>query len=475
MEFALKSNTGGVPRVLDRRISNAGSVADIRKRDPQQIFKSGGITKFSTLGSQNAISYVPIAYPPPKKEAGTQTGTGTETGTGTGPDKPLLGKTQSEASKQALAEGLLGTTQSEASKIAMGVRKVMQDEKEQEKEAQAQAQAKADEESANAVEPSEEPPYYLPQEQEQMDAMILFLKQRYGEKETRKEVDFILKDSKNFSSAVEKAMEINKMIYEYYKDKGKNESVLNTLKGLASWVLDKAVGFGTGKIDFGGKGEGMPREIAGGIATEVAKEGINQLKKIIQSSLLKQESYEDTMRAVQNTLFSLKPGWKAKWEKLLAKQKAEARKHFAEFIGQMGGSDGMDIFEKEGRLKNLKRLGNQVIAEYKKYQNKEISIGDWKNSSAREDYDVNYAEYTKKYGSPGFGSDPLKWDEDKTNRSKEEETKRSKEAEAKRKEEEAKREEEEANRKEGESMLKGGKKKAEPKKRKVRKSMPMKI
>jgi hypothetical protein len=440
MEFALKSNTGGVPRVLDRRISNAGSVADIRKRDPQQIFKSGGITKFSTLGSQNAISYVPIAYPPPKKEAGTQTDTGT------GTDKPILpGKsmdtgtgTETEPAPEKSLIGGEGGKQSEESI------------------------------SESAVEPSEEPPYYLPGEQEQMDAMILFLKQRYGEKETRRERDLIIKDSTNFSSAVEKAMEINKMIYEYYKDKGKNESVLNTLKGLASWVLDKAVGFGTGKIDFGGKGEGMPREIAGGIATEVAKEGINQLKKIIQSSLLKQESYEDTMRAVQNTLFSLKPGWKAKWEKLLAKQRAEAKKHFAEFIGQMGGGDGMDIFDKEGRLKNLKRLGNEVIAQYKKYQNKEISIGDWRNSSAREDYDVNYAEYTKKYGSPGFGSDPLKWDEDKTNRSKEEETKRSKEAEANRKEAEA-------NRKEGESMLKGGKKKAEPKKRKIRKSVPIKI
>lgn len=354
MEFALKSNTGGVPRVLDRRISNAGSVADIRKRDPQQIFKSGGITKFSTLGSQNAISYVPIAYPPPKKEAGTQTGTGTETGTGTGPDKPLLGKTQSEASKEALAEGLLGTTQSEASKIAMGVRKVMQDEKEQEKEAQAQAQAKAEEESNNAVQPSHDPPYYLPQEQAQLDEMKQFLKQRYGEKETRREVDFIDKDSKNFSLAVEKAKEIGRQINEWkQKDLGK-EDLTNKLKSVAGWFLDKVVAFGTGKIDFKTKDEdkpkgpdgkidkskiNQPKEVSLGLATELAKEGINELKNLVKQTYLKPESYEATMTAIQNTIFAQKPDWKAKWNALLSAEIEKNKKMMKEYIMKFGEDD----------------------------------------------------------------------------------------------------------------------------------------
>jgi hypothetical protein len=323
MEFALKSNTGGVPRVLDRRISNAGSVADIRKRDPQQIFKSGGITKFSTLGSQNAISYVPIAYPPPKKEAGTQTDTGT------GTDKPILpGKsmdtgtgTETEPAPEKSLIGGEGGKQSEESI------------------------------SESAVQPSHDPPYYLPQEQGQLDEMKQFLKQRYGEKETRREIDFLDKDSKNFSLAVEKAKEIGRQINEWkQKDLGK-EDLTNKLKSVAGWFLDKVVDFGTGKIDFKTKDEdkpkgpdgkidkskiNQPKEVSLGIATEIAKAGVNELKKLVKETYLKPESYEATMKAIQDTLFAQKPDWKAKWNALLSAEIEKNKKMMREYIMKFG-------------------------------------------------------------------------------------------------------------------------------------------
>lgn len=322
MEFALASITGGVPRVLDRRISNAGRVADIRQRDPQQIFKTGGIQKFSTLGSQNAISYVPIAFPAKSTETQTR-----ETQTDA---RPLLGTTQSEASKKAAEErsreGLLGTTQSEASKTAMGVRKVIQEEKEAEKKAKEEAQAKAD----SAVEPSHEPPYYLPQEQAQMDEMVQYLKDKYGVDISRKYVDDLTKDSKAFSEAVEKAKAIGRAINEWrQKDLGK-EWMLNQIKDVGKWVLNQATELAKNSINIGGG-------VTGKVAGEVSKVALDELKKVIETNVLSPEHFEDSMKAIQDALFSARPYWKAKWETLVSAENARARKEIQDYMKKIAG------------------------------------------------------------------------------------------------------------------------------------------
>jgi hypothetical protein len=311
MEFALASRTGGVPRVLDRRISNAGSIRDVRKRDPQQVFTTGGIQKFSLLGSQNAISYVPIAYPP--KEAGTQTDkekkdAGTET------EKTILpGMTKKETST-GTDTGLLGEgTQSEASKKAMEERK-------------------AKEKSESAVEPAEQPPYYLPQEQTQLSAMVQYLQDRYGEVQSRKYVDDLEKDSKQFSEAVNKAKEIGKAINEWKaKDLGK-EWLMNHLKIAGKWVLSQVTELAKSSLDFG-TGEG------GKMAGKVSSMAIDELKKVIEQSVLSPEHVEEELKAIQDALFSARPYWKAKWQELLSAEVARLKKEFREkFLKQYGPS-----------------------------------------------------------------------------------------------------------------------------------------
>lgn len=326
MEFALTSLTGGVPRVLDRRISNAGRMADIRKRDPQQIFTTGGIPKYSMMGSQNAISYVPIAY---KTDSSTQTDK-EKKDAGTGTDaRPLLGTTQSEASKKAAeerkSEGLLGTTQSEASKTAMGVRKIIQDEKELEKKAKEEAQARKEQ----AVAPSNEPPYYLPSEQEDMVKMVQYIKDKYDEN-----VGYELeRESKAFSESVEKAKAIGRAIIEWrQKDLGQ-EWMLNQLKQVGKWVLGKATELAKDKVDIPGKIVGTP-------ATELVKAGLDELKKVIEAKVLNEEHYEDTMRAIQNALFAARPYWKEKWDTLVAAETARVKKDFIDYLKKTFGPSG---------------------------------------------------------------------------------------------------------------------------------------
>jgi hypothetical protein len=167
--------------------------------------------------------------------------------------------------------------------------------------------------SESAVMPRDEPPYYLPQEQSQMNEMTEFLKLRYGDKDTRRERDFLVRDSENFTSAVEKAKEINIAVNKWKaKDLGK-EDLLNKLKAVGGWFLDKVVDFGAGKIDFKTQDKDKPKdkdgkideskidkpkEISLGLATELAKEGVKELKKLAKENFLKPESYEATMRAI---------------------------------------------------------------------------------------------------------------------------------------------------------------------------------
>lgn len=385
MEFALKNNTGGVPRVLDRRISNAGSVADIRKRDPQQIFKSGGIMKFSTLGSQNAISYVPIAYPPPKKEAGTQT----DAGTGTGPNKPLLpGQTKNTGTETGTGtepppeKSLLG---GEGGKLV-----------EQEPEKQPVAK------------PDISPPYLLPGQQSIMDTWNEYLKERYGEKEALPYVDKVVEESQEYSAL--------SITYKYLLNElRKAQRVTNKTN---EWVRNAGLTlahFAT---------EGVAELIKTQVKDNVAKWIIDKLKEQLNRTIGGQ--YTDVEGAIKKSIDAIFVGyerWKGKLVTTIEDQEGEP----------------------EARNK-LQEVGRKVIELYKKYKNKEISLGEWKNADARDEYDVLYAKYTKTYGKPPyFDADPLKWSEDSNE----------------------------------DGMLMGGKKKEtpapEPKKRKVRKSMPMKI
>jgi hypothetical protein len=107
------------------------------------------------------------------------------------------------------------------------------------------------------------------------------------------------------------------------------------------------VDFGAGKIDFKTQDKDKPKdkdgkideskidkpkEISLGLATELAKEGVKELKKLAKENFLKPESYEATMRAIQDTIFAQKPAWKAKWESLLAVENARFKKFIRDYF-----------------------------------------------------------------------------------------------------------------------------------------------
>lgn len=298
MEFALASRTGGVPRVLDRRISNAGRVSDIRQRDPQQIFTTGGIPKYSMLGSQNAISYVPIAYL--SKDTGTQTDkekkdAGTDAGTDA---RPLLGTTQSEASKKAMkeraSEGLLGTTQSEASKTAMGVRKILEEDKARTKEEEEKARA----ERESAVEPSEKPPYDLssPEGKKALDDYEEYVMKRYGKDAGKLKADETKVDSEGFTATLNAWRSINKEITAFNRDDARRwgEWANNTFKKYGDQIID-VLSIGAGTLYPGSKA----------LITEVS-----QLVKQFKPS--DEKDFVGSMKQLQAKLFEGRPEWKKK-------------------------------------------------------------------------------------------------------------------------------------------------------------------
>jgi hypothetical protein len=291
MDFALASRTGGVPRVLDRRISNAGRVADIRKRDPQQIFTTGGIQKFSMLGSQNAISYVPIAFPT-KKESGTQTDAGTGTDE---PKKPILpGMTKKETGTGTGTDGLIGGggTQSEASKTAMGIRKVMEEEK-----------AKEEEAKKTAVEPSEKPPFDLSNAEgkkamEEYDAYVV---QRYGKDAGNLKSSEVKTDSEGFTLALKSWKEINRAISSFNLDDKRRwtEWANNTFKKYGDDIIG-VLSVGAGTLYPGSKV----------IIDDIAKE----LKKFKPKD---EKDFVGSMKQLQTKLFEGRPEWRKKIDKLV--------------------------------------------------------------------------------------------------------------------------------------------------------------
>lgn len=307
MEFALQSRTGGVPRVLDRRISNKGRLAEIRERDPQQIFKYGGISKFSMLGSQNAISYVPIAYQ--TKEAGTQTilpgQTRKDSGTGTGPGVPPEEK-----------KGLLGGgTQSEASKTAMGVRKILEEEKAKEQE----AKKKEQEERKKAVEPAEKPPFDLSTSEgkKQLEAYQTYLVQRYGEDAGQIKADETKTDSEGFTAAFVSWKRISKKIREFKFDDTRQflEFANNTLVEFGDDIID-ALKFGASTIYPGSKA--IIDKVAGFAKKYKPKD---------------KQDFVAGMKELQNKLFEGRPEWKRKLGEIVS----EAVNKFIEELDKEAG------------------------------------------------------------------------------------------------------------------------------------------
>jgi hypothetical protein len=333
-KFLAQVQTGQFSLHQPKPMKIKGGISSVRK-----LYKGreGGIWKYSMLGSQNAISgEVPKTEEQRKEDKKKEESKLADDIAKkviedmTKKEKTILPgqPTPTEQSKQILK----GQTLQEPEKKTLGGDGGMQNEESR---------------SDTAVMPDHEPPYYLPQEQSQLNEMTEFLKLRYGDKETRRERDFLNKDSKNFSLAVDKAKEINKAINKWKaKDLGK-EDLMNKLKAVSSWFLDKVVDFGTGKIDFKTQDKDKPKdkdgkideskidkpkEISLGLATDLAKEGVKELKKIAQKTFLSPESYEATMRAIQDTIFAQKPDWKSKWESLLAVENARLKKFVRDYF-----------------------------------------------------------------------------------------------------------------------------------------------
>lgn len=339
MEFALASRTGGVPRVLDRRISNAGRLHDIRERDPQQIFTTGGIQKFSMLGSHNAISYVPTAYK--TSEAGTQTnlpGVPTPTkrdnlpgmtkkDTGTGGDEPVPEPVPER-------ELLRGATQSEASKQQIEERK-----------------------RDAAVEPSAQPPFNLSdsKDKEDYDAYVEYYNTRYGKDVARPEIDKLKKDSEGFTIAVKAYKVLQDEINKFNRDDAKR---------WAEWFNNMLVKFGDTIIDG----------LALGASTVFPEN-----KKIIDN--IKDFSKKFTpktptdavagLKKLQTELFAGKPAWS---KKLNVIKKDAFDKLVKELEHEIGGIEDMD----EVMTKKPKKKDDLMMSAPKTYPKTKEGVKEYK-------------------------------------------------------------------------------------------------
>ena len=325
MEFALTSRTGGVPRVLDRRISNAGRLHDVRQRDPQQIFTTGGIQKFSMLGSQNAISYVPIAYA--TKETGTQTnlpGVPTPTkrdnlpgmtkkDSGSGGDVPvperdlLRGATQSEASKQQIEE------------------------------------RKRDE----AVEPSAQPPFNLADSKDKADydAYIEYYNTRYGKDVARPEIDKLKKDSEGFTIALKGYKVLQDQINKFNRDDAKR---------WAEWFNNVLVKFGDTIID------GL--SLGASTLFPENKAIIDNIKDFSKKFVPKTpKDAVAGIKKLQSEMFAGKPSWN---KKLNVIKKDAFDKLVNELEAEIGGIGDMDeVMTKKPKKDLMQSKAPEPVAE----------------------------------------------------------------------------------------------------------------
>ncbi len=328
MDFALASRTGGVPRVLDRRISNAGRLHDIRQRDPQQVFTTGGIQRYSMLGSHNAISYVPVAYK--TNEAGTQTNlpgmTKKDTGTGSGGEPEPI---PSEPGKS-----MYGTTQSEASKKQIEERK--RDE---------------------AVEPSAQPPFNLSDSKDKADydAYVEYYNTRYGKDVARPEIDKLKKDSEGFTIALKAYKTLQDEINKFNR---------NDAKRWAEWFNNVMVKFGDTIIDG----------LALGASTVFPenKAIIDNVKEF--SKKFTPKTAKDAVagiRKFQTELFAGKPAWS---KKLNVIKKDAFDKLIKELEAEIGGIGDMD----EVMTKKPKKTDDLMMSAPKTYAKTKEGVKEYK-------------------------------------------------------------------------------------------------
>lgn len=323
------------------RVSNKGGISEIRSRMGGAI--QGGFPKLTLLGSQNAIpgSSMELELEHEKKMnedlakkiaediAKVLPTPSTPTPAPT-PSTPIL---PGQTKKKIPLLGGSGGKQSEESK----------------------EQAEERKKSEEAVEPRHEPPYYLPSEQSLLQERVKFLQDRYGKKESLKDVDAITKDSRDFSEAVEKAKSIGYAVNEWKRKDAGNQDLMNRMKSVASWVLDKVTELAKRAIP-------SSSSVSGIIAGELSKEALDQLKKVIQSSALTQESFQNEMTAIQNALFSARPAWKAKWESILSAEKKRVKKEFMEqFIKSMSEGGDLDTLPVKKKKKDENIVGGVEI------------------------------------------------------------------------------------------------------------------
>jgi hypothetical protein len=298
------------------RVSNKGSISDIRSRMGGVI--EGGIPRYAMLGSQNAISgsIQELAEELTKKN-----------------NDDLAKKIADDIAKVIPKETEPKTKPLPVSPILPG-----QPKKEKPLLGGSGGGIQSEESiSEHAKEPSHQPPYYLPYEQSKLNERIKFMEDHYGKKVSLKFVEDLKRDSVDFSEAVEKAKMIGKAINKWKsKDLGK-EWLLNQMKDIGKWVLNKATELAKNSINLGAGSVNV-------VATEISKVALDELKNVIEKSALTPEYFEQTMKAIQDALFSARPYWKAKWDILVSAENKRAKEEFVKYLKDLVGPTSGSVF-----------------------------------------------------------------------------------------------------------------------------------
>jgi hypothetical protein len=288
-EFMFNAKAGLLNGQPSRRISNKGSIEDIRKRMKEQLLP-GGFRTYGMLGSQNAMSTAQTATITPVEPAkpAEPVEPVAPGGGGGGGDQP--------PSKETM--GGSGGKQSEESKEVM-------EERERE----------------SAVEPAERPPYDLSTAAGKQDlkTYIEYVKKRYGKDVGRQRSEELQKDSEGFTIALKAWRQINKEIIAYNKDDNRQwkQWANNTLVDFADDIIE-----GLGSI----ASARYPQ----------AEKAIEKIKQVAHKfKPTEKKDFVASMKEIQRLLFEGKPEWKARLD-------AIANESFKNWMEKMKGFPGMD-------------------------------------------------------------------------------------------------------------------------------------
>jgi hypothetical protein len=220
--------------------------------------------------------------------------------------------------------------------------------------------------------PSIPPPYLLPSQRPLMDQWNEYLKSRYGEKESLPYVDKVVDESEEFSSVA--------VVYKYLLDQLRTAQ--STKNKTSEWVRNRAIELSQFAL------EGINALIKTKVSNKVGQAIIGKIKDEVSKQIGKSSTdIEGDIKRAMDSLFVGNEKWKSKIATSVEKQEGEPQAR-----------------------DELQKAGYKVIQEYKDYKLKKITLSDWKNSQAREDYDVLYQKYIDTYGkAPYFDRDPLKW------------------------------------------------------------------